>query len=107
MYEHAAKVMRKFQSSDQLTDRERRDVESAIRRFEGKKLYYQGKTAFLNGDTPRAVDLLEKANVQFRSLRLGLILITLRIMPQTVRAAYGWRLHQKTPLVWALRRDLH
>jgi glycosyltransferase involved in cell wall biosynthesis len=106
MYDHAAKVMRKIQDSAQLTNRERRDVESAIHRFEGKKLYYQGKKAFLDGDDPLAVDLLERANTHFRSLRLRLILIALRTRPQIVRAAYGWRLHQRAPLAWLVRRDI-
>jgi hypothetical protein len=106
MCDHAGRVLVKMRTSVDLTDEERQILESAIRRFEGKKLFYEGKRAFMAGDIPLATDLLERANSCINSTRIRMILLAIRVMPRIVRKAYAWRLHQKIPLAWAVRREV-
>jgi hypothetical protein len=106
MCDHAGRVLVKMRTSVDLTDEERQILESAIRRFEGKKLFYEGKRAFMAGDIPLATVLLERANFYINSTRIRMILLAIRVMPRIVRKAYAWQLHQKIPLAWAVRREV-
>ena len=51
----------------------------------------QGRKAFLAGDIEAAIGGLTRANAHYRSARLALILLLLRVAPGFLRAAYQWR----------------
>ena len=95
MYGSALKVLAKMKTAVQTTDEERGILESAIRRFEGKKLFVEGKRAFIAGDTSSAVDKLRRANTLLHKTRLQMILFMIRVAPQTARAIYLWRSRQR------------
>jgi glycosyltransferase involved in cell wall biosynthesis len=106
MYEHAERVLVKMRTSVKLTNEEREALESAIRRFEGKRLFYEGKCAFLAGDMPLAIDRVVKANSYLNSTRIRMILFAIRRMPRIARAAYGWQFYQRISFAWALRPEV-
>jgi len=106
MYSNAEKVLQKMRTAVPLTDEERKMVESSIRRFEGNRLFHEGKRAFFAGDIPLAIDRLEKADAHLNSLRIRIILFGIHHMPRTLRRVYEWRLHQKVPFAWATRREV-
>jgi len=95
MYDHAEKVLVKMRTSVEMTDGERQILESAIRRFEGQKLFHEGKRAFTAGDIPLAIDRLEQANARLDSIRVRMILFAIRAMPGLTRTAYEWKSHQE------------
>jgi hypothetical protein len=51
----------------------------------------KGRTAFLAGDAAAAVSHLTRANAQHKSLKLGAVLMLLRVAPGVLRALYQWR----------------
>lgn len=107
MYTNAGRVLAKMRTTPDLTGEERVALEAAIRRFDGNRLFYEGKRAFLDGDMPLAVQRLTEANARLHSSRIRLILFGIQAMPQTARRIYRWRLHQSKPIAWALRRDVN
>jgi glycosyltransferase involved in cell wall biosynthesis len=103
MYDHGERVLVKMRTSVELSHEERETLESAILRFEGRRLFYEGKGAFLAGDMPLAIDRLVKANSYLKNTRIRMILFAIRAMPRIVRAAYDWQFHQRIRFAWALR----
>ena len=95
MCANAAKVLMKMRTAVQLTAEEREILERAIRRFEGKKLFFEGKRAFIAGDISSAVDHLTQANALLDNTRLRMILFLIRTVPHIVRTLYLWRLRQR------------
>lgn len=91
MLSNAARVLIKMRDAVPMTDEERCVLESALRRVEGKKLFFEGKRAFNSGDFPLAVDRLEKSNAYLSSPRVWMILLLVRTLPSLARAAYVWR----------------
>jgi cellulose synthase/poly-beta-1,6-N-acetylglucosamine synthase-like glycosyltransferase len=51
----------------------------------------KGKQAFLAGDTAGAIRDLTQANLHYKSAKLEMILLALRISPGLLRAVYRWR----------------
>lgn len=95
MYANALKVLVKMRSAVQTTAEERQILESAIRRFKGKKLFIEGKSAFIAGDIPSAIDRLEQASTLLKKTRLRMILFLIRRIPQITRRAYLWSSHHR------------
>ena len=91
MRDHAAKVLIKMRDAVQMTPEERDILEATLRRFEGEKLFHEGKRAFRAGDIPTAIDRLQQSNSRWRSVRIRMILFLLRTMPGLIRAAYVWK----------------
>jgi len=91
MCANAMKVLVKMRTAVHTTAEERQIVESAIRRLEGRKLFFEGKRAFVAGDIPSAVDRLRQANARLDNLRLRMILLLIRTMPRIARTVYLWR----------------
>lgn len=88
MCANAVKVLMKMRTAVQLTVDEREVLESAIRRFEGKKLFFEGKRAFIAGDISSAADRITQANVLLDNTRLRMILFLIRTMPRLTRTLY-------------------
>ena len=91
MLASAIKVLIKMRTAVVLNEKEKAVVESAIRRWEGKKLFQEGRRALDQSDVPTAIQCFEQANLRLREFRLWIILRLLRIMPSTTRAVYRWR----------------
>ena len=91
MRDHAAKVLIKMRDAVQMTPEERDILEATLRRFEGEKLFHEGKRAFRAGDIPTAIDRLQQSNSRLGSVRIRMILFLLRTMPGLIRAAYVWK----------------
>jgi glycosyltransferase involved in cell wall biosynthesis len=87
---HAATVLRKILSSVPLTDDERRAVEKKIEYFDGLRLYFEGKEAFLAGHYSLAVEKLQEAHRHRRSPRTLIILMLVRTVPRLARLVYAW-----------------
>ena len=51
----------------------------------------KGKQAFLAGDTEGAISHLTEANAHYRSVRLALVLMLLRVAPHFLQTLYHWR----------------
>jgi glycosyltransferase involved in cell wall biosynthesis len=51
----------------------------------------KGKRAFLAGSTDTAISDLTMANAQYKSAKLTMILLLLRVSPRFLRALYRWR----------------
>jgi glycosyltransferase involved in cell wall biosynthesis len=90
MLSNAARVLIKMRDAVPMTDEERLVLENAIRRFEGRKLYFEGKRAFSSGDFSLAIDRLERSNAYLRSPRVWMILLVVRTLPSIARTAYIW-----------------
>ncbi len=95
MCANAVKVLMKMRTAVQLTAEEREVLERVIRRFEGKKLFFEGKRAFISGDIPSAVECFRRASTYLHNTRLRVILLLLRTMPRTLRIVYLWVLRQR------------
>ena len=80
-----------------MTLEEREVLEATLCRFEGEKLFHEGKRAFMAGDITTAVDRLRQSNARLASVRIRMILLLLRTMPGLARAAYFWK--------WGIRQD--
>lgn len=91
MNSNAARVLNKMRDAVPMTADERRVLEDAILRFEGRKLFFEGKRAFNSGDFSMAVDRLEESNKYLRSVRVWMILWLVRTLPSVARTAYVWR----------------
>jgi len=94
MCANVVKILVKMRTAVQTTPEERQILESAIRRFEGRKLFFEGKRDFVAGDILSAIDRLRRANTYLHSARLRMILFLIRTMPQIARIVYVWRSRQ-------------
>ena len=92
MFDNAIKVLHKVNTSLSLTKEEREMLEAAIVRFQGNRLFQEGKRAFLEGDIPAAIWYLKQANTRLRSLRIWMIVSLLRVAPSFARVAYAQKL---------------
>lgn len=54
----------------------------------------KGKQALLAGDTSGAIGYLKQANSHYKSAKLALVLLGLRLSPRLLRAVYLWRDHR-------------
>jgi glycosyltransferase involved in cell wall biosynthesis len=91
MCSNAIKVLHKMRIAVDMTDGERRILEEAILRFEGKRLFFEGKRSFNAGDVPTAIELLQKSNKYLHSFKVSLIVMLIRTLPSVARTAYVWR----------------
>jgi glycosyltransferase involved in cell wall biosynthesis len=91
MCNNAIRVLHKMRTAVTMTDDERRTLEESIVRFEGKRLFYEGKRAFNDGDVPTAIERLKQSNKYLRSLRVSMIILLIRAVPTVARTAYLWR----------------
>ena len=91
MCSNATRVLHKMRTSISMSDDERSKVEKAIARFEGRRLFFEGKQAFADGDIPTAVDRLAKSNAHLHSPRIWLILQLVRTAPSLARFVYNRR----------------
>jgi glycosyltransferase involved in cell wall biosynthesis len=87
----ATTVLVKMRTAVQTTAEERQVLESAILRFRGTKLFFEGKRAFIAGDIPCAIDKIRQANILLRDTRLRMILLLITTMPHIARTIYLWR----------------
>jgi glycosyltransferase involved in cell wall biosynthesis len=85
------RVLSKARSTLFLTDEERHLLDSVLLHFEGNKAFQEGKRAFIAGDTPLAIELLQKANTYLNSTRLGMMILLIGTTPRLARYAYAWR----------------
>jgi hypothetical protein len=90
MAEHAAKVLRKAQATMVLSDAERAAIERKLARFEGERLFQEGRQQFLAGDYGTAVSKLQAANQRLKSGRIARFLLLLRVAPGLTRRAHVW-----------------
>jgi glycosyltransferase involved in cell wall biosynthesis len=88
-------VLSKMRTAVQMTVEESEALESAIRKFEGKRLFFQGKRAFVDGDIPSALDFLKQANSHLPGLRFRTIVCLVSVMPQISRTVYLWMLRRR------------
>ena len=51
----------------------------------------KGRKAFLTGDSEMAIRELTQANLHFKSAKLSMVLLALRVAPQFLQALYQWR----------------
>jgi len=90
MCSNATRVLYKMRTSVPMSDEERAKVEAAIIRFEGRRLFYEGKQAFVCGDIPLTLDRLKKSNAYLHSPRVWMIHRLVRTAPSLTRVAYHW-----------------
>ena len=91
MCSNATRVLYKMRTSVPMTEAERSSVEEAILRFEGRRLFFEGKQAFADGDISLALDRLTKSNAYLRSPRVWLICQLVHAAPSLARFMYNWR----------------
>jgi glycosyltransferase involved in cell wall biosynthesis len=91
MLSHGLQVLNKMRHAVSLTEDERDTLEKAIRRFEGRRLFLEGKRAFLSGDVMMAIDRIGKSKRLLRSPRVWMIFVLVRTLPSVSRAIYAWR----------------
>ena len=91
MCSNASKVLQKIRTSVVMTKEERKVVDRAIMRFEGRKLFFEGKKAFNSGDVATAIERFKESNRYLHSPRIWMILQLLRVAPSFARHMYGWR----------------
>jgi glycosyltransferase involved in cell wall biosynthesis len=87
---HAATVLRKARATMVLTDDERAAIERKLARFDGERLFQEGKQDFLGGDYATAISKLEAANRHLKSGRISRFLLLLRVAPGLTRKAHAW-----------------
>ena len=91
MCDSALRVLQKMRTAVSLTDGERRALERSILRFQGQRLFYLGKRAFIAGEMSSAITCLKHANNYLHSLRISLIVRLIETLPNFSRTAYVWR----------------
>jgi glycosyltransferase involved in cell wall biosynthesis len=92
MCSNAIRVLVKMRDAVPMTDDERKVLEAAIVRFQGRKLFFEGKQAFNSSNIPLAISSLEKSNRYLHSARVWMILLLLRRAPSVAHTMYVWRL---------------
>lgn len=91
MLEAAVHVLDKIEKTFPLTVEEQRVVESARRKWDGRRLVLEAKGALLSGDAGAAVRMLRKASVTLQSNRLRLLAALIRAMPRLACSVYAGR----------------
>ena len=91
MYRQGLAVLDKVARTMTLTPREREGLERTSARFRAMLRLEEGKEALARNDTPAAIDGLREANEFFRSGKLRLALLLLRVAPRALRLIYGTR----------------
>jgi glycosyltransferase involved in cell wall biosynthesis len=89
MFEHGLKVLEKARDTFKLNDAEALTLEDHIARFAAMKNLTEGKRAFDEGDTERAMGKLQAANSFLNTRKLNWVLLLLRHTPGALR-----RLHR-------------
>ena len=91
MQSHGLQVLNKMRTAVSISSEERDALERAIRRFEGRMFFSEGKRAFLSGDIPTAIDRLGKSRRLLRSPRVWMISIVVSTLPSVSRVVYVWK----------------
>jgi GT2 family glycosyltransferase len=96
MYEHVIRVLKKAQDNFELTESERKLVLRQIEFYHAMIALHTGKEFLKRGDIEAALDRLRNANTFFRSLKLTVIIMMLRVTPNLLRSIYVKRERQWT-----------
>lgn len=91
MCEHILKVLDKTKETMTLTGGERATLEKEYERFRATLRFHEGKRAFFEGDTERAIEGLTEANQFFRDRKISMTLRLLRRAPRLLLRAYDLR----------------
>ena len=91
MLKSALRVFAKFEARADLTPSQRAAVATQRTRFEAELHFYQGKKAFFDGDVPLAVAEMSAANAVYRSRKIALAVVLLRLAPGLLLLAYDLR----------------
>lgn len=87
----ALPVLDKADQTLGLTSREKEVLRRERARFEALVHLFEGKSAFFRGEAKAAIEALDKANAFFRSRKIALALILLRLAPRLLLRAYRTR----------------
>ncbi|MGH9901549.1 MAG: glycosyltransferase family 2 protein [Pyrinomonadaceae bacterium] len=91
MCQHILRVFEKAERTMNLTPDESKAVGRQRERFRATQRLYEGKRAFFQGDVETAISSLKEANSFFRSGKLALVLLLLRLAPQMLLRVYDAR----------------
>jgi glycosyltransferase involved in cell wall biosynthesis len=91
MFESKILVLAKLLRDLALSPEQRRAVETEIKRCRADIAFHDGKHQFVSGRYEAAISSLTSANECYRSLRLRVVLIGLRLAPGLLRRAYRRR----------------
>jgi hypothetical protein len=89
-----ANVLRMLERAEaklELTPAERAAFDGMRERVRADSALLEGKRAFFRGDSAAAVARLRAANAHFRSAKLSLVLVLMRLAPGLLRRAYSLR----------------
>ena len=84
-------VLAKAARDPQTTPAELELIEQQCQLHHARLAVEKGKQAFLAGDTNTAINCLTQANRHYKSAKLTIVLLLLRISPRLLRAVYRWR----------------
>ncbi|HEY7912328.1 MAG TPA: glycosyltransferase family A protein [Blastocatellia bacterium] len=91
MFQNIFRVLEKARQTLDLTASELRVLERGMARFRATKRLYDGKKALFRGDAKEAGVALSEANLFFKSLKINLVLLSLRFAPWLILRAYDIR----------------
>jgi glycosyltransferase involved in cell wall biosynthesis len=91
IFSHGLQVMDKAERSLSLTPGELATLRRTRTRLRALYRFHQGKTAFLGGDTRVAIEALREANAALGSIRIGVLLVLLRLAPRLLLGIYHLR----------------
>ena len=100
--ESVSRVLDKAELSLDLSSAELEAVRDMRQRILAEAALESGKRALLIGDTTAALSSIRNANTHFKSRRLALVTLFLRLMPRLIRGAYDLR----DRYVWPARQSL-
>lgn len=91
MCRHILMVLEKADRTLDLNFQERETLAQATARFRAMQRFYEGKRAFFEGDAKSAIEGLTEANAFFKSRKVSLMLMLLRLAPRLMLRAYDMR----------------
>lgn len=91
MCKHILMVFEKAERSLDLTAQERETLSQSIARFRALQRFHEGKRAFFEGDTKRAIEGLAEANRSLKSRKVSVMLMLLKLAPRLMLRAYDMR----------------
>lgn len=91
LWKNVWKVFDKIERTMQLTSRDRQVFEERRQDMRARLALYEGKQAFFDGDTEKAIELLASANAYFKSAKLSIAVWLLRLAPKLMLGLYDAR----------------
>jgi GT2 family glycosyltransferase len=97
------RVLDKAERTLDLSPEELKALRDMRKRVQAEAALESGKQAFFRGDTDSALASIRTANAHFKSVRLALVTVFMRLMPRLLRRGYDLRDRYLAPARRALR----